>query len=143
VTAPCALVGLVTVPRVNVMGWPPVNVPVLSDTVSTGGEPAMLAVPEAPAAGAVNVSAVFAVHANPAPLSVMMILPVLATVVTGVRVTDIVTPAKPLSGLLSVTAGWLVPRLSTMATKVPVVLAPTTVVPSLAVVAALTTVMPP
>ena len=98
VSAPCALVGLVTVPRVNVMGWPPVNVPVLSDTVSTGGaEPAMLAVPEAPAAGAVNVSAVFAVHANPAPLSVMMILPLLATVVTGVRVTDIVTPAKPLS----------------------------------------------
>ena len=107
VTAPCALVGLVTVPRVNVMGWPPVNVPVLNDTVSTGGEPAMLAVPEAPAAGAVNVSAVPDVHANPAPLSVMMILPLLATAATGVRVTDIVTEfdAWPFNGLLSVTAG--------------------------------------
>ena len=90
VSAACTLVGLVTVPRVNVMGWPPVNVPPLSDTVSTA--PAMLAVPAGPPEpGAVKETGVFAVHANPAPLSVMMILPLLATAVTGVRVTDIVT----------------------------------------------------
>ncbi len=52
------------------------------------------------------------------------------------RVTVMVTPPAPLTALLRVTAGWIVPSVSVlMATKVPVLLAPI-IAPALSVVAA-------
>ena len=139
--------GLVKPAIVNVMGCPPVNIfPVVlvDDTVKTNGPaPDSAAVPAAPDAGAVNVRAAvpeFA-RARPAPVSVMMILPLLATVPTGVSATLMVTAAAPLATLLRVMAGALAPRVSTMAGYVPVTLAPTMVVPSLAVVTAAILVM--
>ena len=61
--------------------------------------------------------------ASPAPLSVMTILPVGGIKVVGVRVTDMVTPPAPLAALLTVIAGWFVPRvLVMMATEEPVLL---------------------
>ena len=111
-------VGLVNPGMVNVIAWPPVNVPAVNETVKTNGPiPDSAAVPAAPAAGAVNVT--FAVpefaRAKPAPLSVMTILPLSATSVTGVSVTLMVTAVAPLATLLSVMAGDVAPRRSTMA----------------------------
>ena len=84
-----------------------------------GDVPERAAVPAglAAAKGAVNARAAVPelASAMPAPLSEMMILPVLATVVTGVSVTLMVTDVAPLATLLRVMAGALVPRLSTMA----------------------------
>ncbi len=101
----------------NIMAWPPVNVPAVNETVKTNGPaPESDAVPAAPDAGAVNVRAAvpeFA-RARPAPVSVIMILPLFATVATGVSATLIVTAAAPLSMLLRVIAGAFVPRFSTM-----------------------------
>ena len=92
---------------------PPVNVPAVNETVKTNGPaPESAAVPAAPAAGAVNVRAAvpeFA-RAKPAPMSLMTILPVAATSVTGVSVTLMVTAVAPLATLLSVMAGCKVPR---------------------------------
>ena len=111
-------VGLVSPGMVNVIAWPPVNVPAVNETVKTNGPvPDSAAVPDAPAAGAVNATAAvpeFA-RAKPAPLSVMTILPLAATSVTGVSVTLMVTSVAPFATLLSVMAGALAPRLSTMA----------------------------
>ena len=110
--------GLVNPGMVNVIAWPPVNVPAVNDTVKTNGPaPESAAVPAAPAAGAVNVTTAvpeFA-RAKPAPLSVMTSLPLLATVDTGVSVTLMVTAVAPLATLLRVMAGDVVPRRSTIA----------------------------
>jgi hypothetical protein len=63
------------------------------------------------------------VHDSPAPDSEINSLAPLATAVTGVSDTVIVTPELPLMLLLSVTAGAPAPRLfSTMDTNVPVAL---------------------
>ena len=113
-----AFVGLVSPGMVNVIAWPPVNVPAVNETVKTKGPaPESAAVPAAPAAGAVNVRAALPefARAKPAPLSVILILPSAATCVTGVSVTLMVTAAAPFATLLSVMAGALAPRLSTMA----------------------------
>ncbi len=110
--------GLVNPGMVNVIGLPPVNVPAVNETVKTNGPvPDSAAVPAAPDAGAVNARAAvpeFA-RAKPAPLSVMTILPVAATSVTGVSVTLMVTAVAPLATLLRVMAGDVAPRRSTMA----------------------------
>ncbi len=136
--------GFVNPGMANCNSEPALNVPVVNETVKTNGPaPDSAAVPAAPDAGAVKVRAAvpeFA-SARPAPVSVMMILPLLATAATGVSATLNVTAAAPLTTLLRVMAGAFVPRDSTMAGYVPVTLAPTMVVPSLAVVTAATLVM--
>jgi len=118
VIAVWTFVGLVSPGMVNVIALPPVNVPVVNDTVKTNGPgPDSAAVPDAPVTGAVNVRAAvpeFA-RAKPAPMSVMTILPVAATSVTGVSVTLMVTAVAPLATLLRVMAGDVAPRRSTMA----------------------------
>ena len=106
-------VGLVNPGMVNVIAWPCVNVPAVNETVKTNGPaPESAAVPAAPAAGAVNARATLPEFARskPAPLSVMRILPLFATTVTGVSVTLMVTVAAPLATLLRVMAGCKVPR---------------------------------
>ena len=102
---------------VNVTAWPPVNVPAVNETVKTNGPvPDSAAVPAGtPGAGAVNVRVPAPVSAKPAPLSVMTSLPLVATSVTGVSVTLIVTAVAPLATLLRVMAGDVAPRRSTMA----------------------------
>ena len=65
-------------------------------------------------------------------------MPVLATVVTGVSVTLMVTAVAPVPVLLRVIAGLADPNWSTIAGYEPVTLAPTMVVPSSAIVAAAT-----
>ncbi len=84
-----------------------------------GDVPDRAAVPAglAEAVGAVNASAAVPelASAMPAPLSEMMTLPVLGTVVTGVSVTLMVTDVAPLATLLRVTAGDVVPSASTIA----------------------------
>jgi hypothetical protein len=79
----------------------------------------------------------------PAPLSVMMILPLLGTVDTGVSVTVMDTDVAPRTTLLRVIAGAKVPRdvPGRIAGYVPVTLDPTMVVPSFQVVAAATSVI--
>ena len=114
VIAAWAVVGLVKPEMVNVMGWPPVNVPEVNETVKTD-IPTKLrdAVPAGdPEAGAMNVTAAppeFA-RAMPAPLSVMMILPFLGTVDTGESETVMVTDVAPRALLLRVMAGKFGPR---------------------------------
>ena len=96
-----------------------------------------------PEVGAMNVTAAppeFA-RAMPAPLSVMMILPLLGTVDPGLIVTLMVTDVAPRAMLLRVMAGAEAPRSATMAGYVPVPLYPTMVVPSFAVVMAATLVI--
>ena len=81
-----------------------------------------------PEAGAVNATAAppeFA-RAMPAPLSVMMILPLPGTVDTGERETVMVTDVAPRAMLLRVMVGELSPR-SPMEGYVPVMLDPTMV----------------
>jgi hypothetical protein len=144
VIAAWAAVGLVNPGMVNVMGWLAANVPDVNDTVKTNGPaPLRAAVPAGPPLdGEVNATAVLTefARAMPAPLSVMMILPLLASVVTGVSVMLMVTDVAPRALLLRVMAGKLLPRFSIamIAGYVPVTLDPTMVVPSLAVVAAAT-----
>ena len=81
------------------------------ETVKTNEEPdpaASAAVPVGlPVDGAVNQTAAVPedARAKPAPLSVMTILPLFATCVTGVSVTLIVTAEAPLAMLLKVIAG--------------------------------------
>ena len=104
---------------VNVIAEPPENVPAVKETVKTNGPaPESAAVPAGePDEGAVKARAAEPdrASAKPAPLSVMMSLPLLATVLTGVSVTLMVTDVAPLATLLRVMAGALEPRLSTMA----------------------------
>lgn len=117
---------------VNVMGLPAVNVPALNVRVNT--LEAIAALPVAPDAGEENTTAVLARFVN--PLTVMIILPLLATAEPGVRVTLMVTLAADAATLLRVMTG--VPENGTasrIAGNVPEVLEPTTVVPSFAVVA--------
>ena len=120
--APCTALGFVMPTTVNTMGvLPLIDVPALNVTVSTK-DALMLAVAAAPAAGCKNITA-HPVHDSPAPDSEINSLAPLATAVTGVSDTVIVTPELPLMLLLSVTAGAPAPRLfSTMATNVPVAL---------------------
>ena len=79
-----------------------------------GDVPDRAAVPAglAEAAGAVNASAAVPelASAMPAPLSEMMTLPLLGTVVTGVSVTLMVTDVAPVPVLLMVTIGAKVPK---------------------------------
>ena len=108
--------GLVNPGMVNVIGWPPVKVPAVNETVKTKGPvPLSAAVPDAPVAGAVKARVPAPASARPAPVSVISSLPLLATNVTGVSVTLMVTDVAPLATLLRVMAGALAPRLSTMA----------------------------
>ena len=114
VIAAWAVVGLVKPEMMNVMGWPPVNVPEVNETVKTGAfVPLRAAVPAGdPEAGAMNVTTAppeFA-RAMPAPLSVMMILPSLETVDTGESETVMVTDVAPRALLLRVMAGEFSPR---------------------------------
>jgi len=119
---------------VNTSAAPPVKVPALIVTVNTPAAE-IVEVPAPPAPPVVNVRVPGEATASPDPLKVMMILPVVGMVVVGVRVTVMVTLVAPLTTLLRVTAGWFVPSLSTMATKLPVLLAPI-IAPALSVVAA-------
>jgi hypothetical protein len=106
--------GLVNPGMVNVMGCAAANrlaVAAPKETVKTNEEPdpaASAAVPVGlPVDGAVNQTAAVPedARAKPAPLSVMTILPLFATCVTGVSVTLIVTAEAPLAMLLKVIAG--------------------------------------
>ena len=119
VIAAWAAVGLVKPEMVNMMGWPPVNVPEVNETVKTNGPvPLRAAVPAGdPEAGAMNVTAAppeFA-RAMPAPLSVMMILPLPGTADMGESVTVMVTDVAPRAMLLRVMVGAEAPRSATMA----------------------------
>ena len=89
-SAACAAVGFDTVPKLNVMGLPPGKAPDAKLTVRTC--PVNIAVPAAPDAGDVKVSAVFEKHESPLPVKLMTSFPVDGTAVAGVRVIDIVTP---------------------------------------------------
>jgi hypothetical protein len=130
---------------VNVMGWPAENVPDANDTVKTNGPaPLRAAVPAGPPLdGEVNATAVLTefARAMPAPLSVMMILPLLETDEKGVIATLMVTDVQPLILLLRVMAGAKVPRgvPAIMAGYVPVTLMPI-MEPSIKVAAAATVV---
>ena len=120
---------------VNASAAPPVNVPAVIVTVNTPAAE-IVEVPAPPAPPVVKVRVPGEATASPDPLSVMMILPVAGMVAAGVRVTVMVTPPAPLTALLRVTAGLADPSvLVTMATKVPVSLAPI-IAPALSVVAA-------
>ena len=120
---------------VNASAAPPVNVPAVIVTVNTPAAE-IVEVPAPPAPPVVKVRVPWEATASPDPLSVMMILPVAGMVAAGVRVTVMVTPPAPLTALLRVTAGLADPSvLVTMATKVPVSLAPI-IAPALSVVAA-------
>ena len=114
VIAAWAAVGLVKPEMMNVMGWPPVNVPEVNETVKTGAfVPLSDAVPAGdPEAGAKNITAALPefARAMPAPLSVMMILPLPGTVDTGESETVMVTDVAPRALLLRVMAGKFGPR---------------------------------
>jgi hypothetical protein len=115
VIAAWTAVGLVNPGMVNVMGWPAENVPDVNDTVKTNNGPVPLraAVPlGVPKVGSVNVTAVLTefARAMPAPLSVMMILPLLGVEIPGVSVMLMVTDVAPLILLLRVMVGAKVPR---------------------------------
>ena len=121
---------------VNVSAAPAVNVPAVIVTVNTGGDPAMAAEPAPPAPPAVKVRVLGVATASPAPLSVMMILPVVGIRVAGTRFTVMTTLPAPATVLLRVIAGVSAPRvLVTMATKVPVLLV-SMITPAAVVVAA-------
>ncbi len=118
VIAAWVAVGLVNPVMVIVMDCPPVNmfpVVLVDDTVKTNGPaPLRAATPKGALPvkdGMVKTEALpeFA-RAMPAPLSVMMILPLLATVDTGVSVTVMVTDVAPRATLLRVMVGAKVPR---------------------------------
>ena len=110
-----AAVGLVKPGIVNAIAWPPLKVPAVDEMVSLKGPtPLRAAVPAAPAAGAVKAIVPAPARARPAPVSVIKSLPLLATAVTGVSDTLIVTDVAPLMTLLRVMAGALVPRLCTI-----------------------------
>ena len=94
---------------VNVRILPPVKVPADIVTVNT---PATMVLVPLPATVSPTVTVIVpgAATASPAPLNVMMILPVAGIVSAGVRVTVMTTPVAPLTALLRVMAGWFVPR---------------------------------
>jgi len=119
VIAPWTAEGLTNPGIVNVIAAPPVNMPALNVTVKILFVPVPSVSTAAPAGlpldGAVNATLTEPARAMPAPLSVMMILPMLAACVAGVSVTLMVTDVAPLTTLLRVMTGELAPRLSTMA----------------------------
>ena len=133
-----AIVGLVKPEMVNVMSWPPGNVPEVNETNKTDELPTLRdAVPAGdPEAGAMNITAALPEFARAIePETVRMILPVPGTVDMGDSETVMVTDVAPRALLLRVMAGMFGPR-SPMLGYVPVALDPTMVVPSLAVVMA-------
>ena len=98
VIAPWAPEGLVNPGMVNVIGWPALNTAAaLNVMVKTNGAAADSDAAPAgvPVVGAVNARVPGAASAKPAPLSVMRILPLAATCVTGVSVTLMVTDKAP------------------------------------------------
>ncbi len=97
---------------VNVRTSPPGKVPAVNVTVSTGGVPAMAAVPAPPGAPAVKVRMPGEATASPAPLRVMTTLPVEGMADAGVRDTVMITPVAPLTALLRVIAGWFAPSVA-------------------------------
>ena len=106
VIAACVPVGLVNPGTVNAMTLPALNVPAVNDMVKTKGPvPDKAEAPAAPDEGAVKARVPAPLSAKPAPLSVMTILPLFATCVTGVSVMLIVTAEAPLAMLLKVIAG--------------------------------------
>ena len=114
VIAAWVAVGLVKPEMMNVMGWPPGNVPEVNETVKTDEPPTLSdAVPAGdPKAGEMNVTAALPefARAMPAPLSVMMILPSLGTADKGVSVMVMVTDVAARALLLRVMAGKFSPR---------------------------------
>ena len=121
-----AAVGLVNPGMVNVIGCVAANklaAVAPKETVKTNEEPdpaASAAVPVGlPVDGAVNQTAAVPedARAKPAPLSVMTILPLFVTCVTGVSVTLMVTAVAPVPVLLMITVGARYPKelASTMA----------------------------
>jgi len=105
---------------VKVSCAPALKVPAVIVTVNTPAA-LMAAVPAGVAvAPAVKVRVPGAATASPAPLIVMMILPVAGIVTAGVRDTVMMTLEAPGTLLLRVIAGMAAPSvLVTMATKVP------------------------
>ncbi len=114
VIAPCTAEGLTNPGIVNVIAVPPVNMPALNVTIKILFVPVPSVSTAAPAGlpldGAVNATLTEPARAMPAPLSVMMILLMLATHVTGVSVTLMVTAVAPFATLLRVMAGCKIPR---------------------------------
>ena len=95
---------------VNVRTAPPVKVPAVIVTVNT--PPAeIVAVPAPPGPPEMKVTVPGAATASPAPLSVMIMLPLEGIAVVGVRDTVMMTPEAPLAELLRVIAGWFVPTV--------------------------------
>ena len=102
VKAACAALGFVT-RNENAMTEPALNTPAVSVTVSTC-DPLMLAVPDAPDDGDVNLTTpLFTL--KPAPESVATLLPSDGSATLGAMETYIVTAAAALMTLLSVTVG--------------------------------------
>ena len=119
VLAGWAAVGLVNPGIVNAIGCAAANklaAVAPKETVKTNKEPdkgVSAAVPVGtPVDGAENATAALPedARANPAPLSVMMILPLFAICVIGVSVTLMVTAVAPLATLLRVMEGRAYPR---------------------------------
>ena len=111
VIASCVPVGLVNPGMVNAMTLPALNVPEYEMVKTKGPEPESTVVPAGvPVVGAVNVRVPAPVSTKPVPLSVMTILPVAATSVSGVSVMLMVTVVAPLATLLRVMAGCKAPR---------------------------------
>ncbi len=114
---------------VNVRGLPPKKVPAVIVTVNTPAAE-MVAVPVAPAAGAVKVRVPAPTMASPAPLSVMMILQSEGIKDVGVRDTVMVTPVAPLAALLRVIAGRFGPSCWTAVPAMPTASNPADIVVS-------------
>ncbi len=92
---------------VNVRTAPPGKVPAVNVTVNTPAAE-MVAVPAPPGPPTMKAILPGAATASPAPLSVMIILPVEGIAVVGVRDTVMMTLEAPLAALLRVIAGWFV-----------------------------------
>ena len=102
VKAACAALGFVT-RNENAMTEPALKAPAVSVTVSTC-DPLMLAVPDAPDDGDVNLTTPL-LTLKPAPESVATILPLDGSATLGAMETYMVTAAAALMTLLSVTVG--------------------------------------
>ena len=108
-----AIVGLVKPEMVNMMSWPPGNVPEVNETNKTDELPTLRdAVPAGdPEAGAMNITAALPEFARAIePETVMMILPSLGTADMGESVTVMVTDVAARALLLRVMAGEFSPR---------------------------------
>ncbi len=104
-------VGLVNPEMINVMGCPPVNVPDKNDTVKSFIQDDTCCNDTIPVDDDGVIIATLPVdNCMPVPLSVMMILPSLGTVDSGVSVTVMITDVAPRATLLRVMVGELSPR---------------------------------